>query len=208
VVDRESIAIATSTCVVGGGAAIAATQTDQTTPLLTFAGALIVAIITAITTNRRQSRALAGESGRHRATLTAESDRLTKQLRHDRALSDIADLRNVLEEFLAASDELAFVTLKMLASKDGEELATLEKARVEAVRGVDPGINRLQIRLPDEHDIIQGYRALLEAMHGMSAAADLKDEAAWNEASRAHDVAYRQIVEAAKPLVASQLNSG
>jgi membrane protein implicated in regulation of membrane protease activity len=59
--------------IVAGGAAAGAGATDHTSAYLTFAGAVIVAVITAVTTNRRQERQLADEHVRLEEQLTARS---------------------------------------------------------------------------------------------------------------------------------------
>ena len=64
-----------------------ALQTDQTGPVLAFSGALIVAIITWVSSDRRQERAL-----------VAERERQFAKLAHDRELADLTDLRALLDE--------------------------------------------------------------------------------------------------------------
>jgi membrane protein implicated in regulation of membrane protease activity len=78
VLNREDAIVGGATVVVGGAAVAAATSTDQTGPILAFAGALIVSLIAAYTTDRRQRA----------------------QHRHDRGQADLADLRATLEQAL------------------------------------------------------------------------------------------------------------
>src|SRR4051794_9340282 len=85
-------AVALGTVVVSGIAIFGATSSDKTAPILAFAGAIIVALLTAYTTNRRQERALA-----------AEHDRLQLQLRHDRTIADVVELRTVVDSALDAA---------------------------------------------------------------------------------------------------------
>jgi hypothetical protein len=69
----ERAVIGTTGIIAVASGAIAVTSPDHTGPWLAFAGALIVAVVTAVTTERRQ-----------RATLTAEEERLQLQLEHER----------------------------------------------------------------------------------------------------------------------------
>jgi hypothetical protein len=77
---------------------VGATQTDYVAPILAFVAALIVAILTAITTSRRQTHQLAEDARRQERVLDAERGRLDAQLSHDREMADVADLRNVLDD--------------------------------------------------------------------------------------------------------------
>src|SRR4051794_27985524 len=79
-VDPADTAVAGGTVVVSVLAIVGAAQTDYVAPILTFTGAILVALITAHTANRRQQRALEAEAARHRETLEAERQRLTDQL--------------------------------------------------------------------------------------------------------------------------------
>jgi hypothetical protein len=76
---------------VAGGAAVGATQVNNTPALLAFIGAIFVALITWYATDRRQARVIA-----------ADRERLEAQLAHDRELNDLSELRTVLDETLAA----------------------------------------------------------------------------------------------------------
>jgi hypothetical protein len=58
----------------------------------------LTAFITARTTNRRLERQLNAEGERAAAQLEAENKRQVEKLRHDRELSDLAELRSVLDE--------------------------------------------------------------------------------------------------------------
>lgn len=77
---------------VGAGAIIGAANTNETDPILAFVGAILVVLVTAWTTDRRQARTL--EDGRLR---------LEARLRHERQQADLSDLRSVLEDGLAAA---------------------------------------------------------------------------------------------------------
>jgi hypothetical protein len=89
--------------VVGGTAAVTATAASSyVAPILAFVGAILVAVIAAVTADRRQRRALTAEGARHDASLRAESGRQVTQLEHSRGLADLADLRSLLDEVATA----------------------------------------------------------------------------------------------------------
>jgi hypothetical protein len=83
--------------VIGGSALVlvivatsaSAANTNDRAPIIAGGVALFVAILTAVTTNRRQTRALA-----------AERERLEMRLTHDRALVDVQDLRLAISDLL------------------------------------------------------------------------------------------------------------
>src|SRR5204863_5211588 len=92
---------------------VAVTTKSNTGPWLAFAGALIVAVLTAVFTQRRQAQQLA-----------AEERRLKIQLEHERQLRDVSELREVLTEavetVMQASDR--FVDLRVaFAHADAKE---------------------------------------------------------------------------------------
>src|SRR3954471_18476520 len=87
--------------VVGGAVAAGASQTDHFAPILAFAGALIVAVLTAVTTNRRQDHQLRAEERRQRAELAAGADRLERQLRSERRRQDVEHMRVLMDEVSA-----------------------------------------------------------------------------------------------------------
>jgi hypothetical protein len=78
---------------VAGGAAVGATQVNDTPALLAVIGAIFVALITWYATDRRQVNAIA-----------ADRERLEAQLGHDRELSDLSELRTVVDETLASME--------------------------------------------------------------------------------------------------------
>src|SRR3712207_4053647 len=65
---------------VAGGSALGASQTDRTGPVLAFAAAILVAVITWYATDRRQTAALAAEEKRQTDALAAEDKRHTDSL--------------------------------------------------------------------------------------------------------------------------------
>src|SRR3712207_4397153 len=66
---------------------------DNTVAWLTFFGALFVATIAAVTAELRLRRQLKSEETRQIVALTAEADRQTERLEHERKLSDLAEVR-------------------------------------------------------------------------------------------------------------------
>jgi hypothetical protein len=78
--------------------AAAASGSRHAGPILTFVGAILVALIAWYATDRRQRRLLAAEDTRHKAELQAHEKRHAAQLAHDRSLRDLDDLRRFLDE--------------------------------------------------------------------------------------------------------------
>ena len=151
---------------VAGGTVAGATQTDETGPILAFVGALLVVLITAVTTDRRQRRQIAAEGSRHTETLTTQSGELRRQLAHDRKLADLQHLRALLDSCAAAHEEssascIAFaVALRRdPGTDDAPVLAVLERRRdrytrsYDAARRIEVETRRLEMRYPVEHPI-------------------------------------------------------
>ncbi len=66
-----------------------ATSSSDVAAILAFAGALLVALLTAVTTSRRQE-----------AQLAAEERRLEMELKHDSSVRDVAHVREVIDAVL------------------------------------------------------------------------------------------------------------
>jgi len=170
-------------------------------------GALLVALITSYTARKRQSTALEAEANRLKAQLAAEAGRLNQQLNHERRLSDVADLRTVLEETLNAIDD--YVT-KARQLHDAHEVAVAageitENMRAEATRHawdlveisnrVNRTINRLQTRLTDDDPILAAHQRLHDALGGIYDA--LREDRETYSAAESRQVsAYRDCREA------------
>jgi hypothetical protein len=172
--DRQTdVAIICGTGIVGTTSVVAATSTSQTAAVLTFAGALIVAAITAITTNRRQ-----------KLQLEAEMARLDHQLGHDRLLTDVADLRSVIEEALSAVDNAK----SAVGSSDSPPLPPQRAAIAAALEETAQSTNRLLVRLGPGDSLLESYnqlvlavRCLMEQRLGREPSLDVDFTAAYME---------------------------
>jgi hypothetical protein len=169
--------------VIAGGTVAGATQTNDTGPILTFVGALIVVVITAVTTNRRQARQLSAEGERHRdslraegerqaTSLQAESERLDRRQHHERLLINLDHLRQMLD-MAAAAYETTHQTMILLEvslrQRNREVESAIENqdtetkireraiAAVDAAKSVSTQLRRLEIRVPKTHPIFVGY---------------------------------------------------
>jgi hypothetical protein len=111
---REWAAIAAATTVVATGAIAGATATDDTGPILAFVGALVVALITAYTTERRQR----------------------EQLAHDRRLQDLADFRDLLKRTSVLMHSHSAPLVQLLAATKNERGEVAGEALAEAQRAV------------------------------------------------------------------------
>lgn len=138
---------------VAGGTIAVARGSDSIGPILTFVGAILVALITAYTTNRRQQ-----------TQLKAEERRQATQLAHDRRMRDLEHLRVVLSEAAVAYDDVILA------------LARFENEPSETAIGVDPHaafrtaashMSRLQLWLPGEGAIVTHYTSALGALDGV-----------------------------------------
>lgn len=175
---RLTAAMAFVTLVAAFAVALAS---DDPTPALTLAGALVLAIIAAETADTRQQRQIEAERERHLATLT-----------HARELADLADLRGLLDEAAAVlhrADKAAF-TLADAYATDGAEVdgerQTKLATEVYALDDLEP---RLEVRLGRSApaarafaestsaaiNVVQAVRRGEEATVAKSAAAALAD---------------------------------
>jgi hypothetical protein len=136
--------------VVGALATLLATDRDPghtPTVLATAVVAVIVAAITAVTTDRRQDR-----------SLSAEQYRLTIRHQHERIMSDLEELRRVLDDALAAGTQLrgyARLVLHTMGDEpESDELAHLWWGNAHAA--IAQG-GRLQVRLGQDHAAARTY---------------------------------------------------
>jgi hypothetical protein len=125
---------------VGAVTVAVASSSEQTGPILAFAGALTVALITALTAQRRL-----------RSQLAAEEGRLASQLRHDRTLRDLDELRSLLDEaaVAAASAMKAFLDLNV-AAQETLYLRHLDAGRTDLANTQQPMFviyQRMMIRI-------------------------------------------------------------
>lgn len=166
----ESAAVAGGTVVVAAVTVVGASATAKTAPILAFAGAILVALVTAYTANRRQVQAL-----------NAESQRLARQLEHDRELADLADTRKVCDDAVVALHdasvalsglERAFVNYgsgfreKMPNAVPDAESAT---ETLRSIRG------RLGVRLPQDNAAVAAFEAAHDATREATNAAATQD---------------------------------
>lgn len=143
---------------------------------LTLAGAIVVALITAVTTDRRLSRQIKDSGERQERELTAEAERQDAALAHDRELADLADLRLLLDGFAVALDRGRSARDEMvLLSQTARHIQpTLEQqARETAAAAEQSGRDllaltvRLQVRLgPSDPITVAAYQAC-DALHAM-----------------------------------------
>jgi hypothetical protein len=221
----EEIAVVGAAAVVGGGTVVAAAPSDDTGPILAFVGALLVAVLTAYTANRRQSAALA-----------AERERLDAQLQHDRELADTADLRTVLEEALEAGDEMFEALLGVAAAQtamqdqdttgpgqtkekrgdaeqgdgdlvDHELREAFEKAQSDLAAGMgrwSRATNQLQIRLVDDDPILEAHPKIFRVLTELRRVAMAGDMESFRKRRSEVTAHYRELVQAAKPRVGSR----
>jgi hypothetical protein len=104
--DPGAPAVAGCVAIIAAGTTVGATKSSPTGPILAVVGALLVALITAYTAYRRQRADLAAQRERIGEQLAAEHDRLTAQLGHERALTDLAQLRSLIDEGATLLDEM------------------------------------------------------------------------------------------------------
>lgn len=147
----EYAGIAAATTVVGTGAVIGAAETDHTGPILAFVGALIVALITAYTSDRR----------------------LRNQLAHERRLHDLDGFRDLLKR----ASSLMFSESRPLArlvqgieGRTGEikgEVFEKAKQSVEELLKSQGNFNamagELLIHLPEDHPLYVAFSGFSEA---------------------------------------------
>ena len=149
---RQFVGLAAATTVVGVGAVIGAAQTDDTGPILAFVGAILVALITAYTTDRRQRQ----------------------QLAHDRSLHDLDGLRALLvRTSKTMSAEIpAFVELiNAVVGKSGTLDPAADAKRLAAVNNLldgDAALNDLRGELllffEDSSEIYSSFNDFSEAL--------------------------------------------
>jgi hypothetical protein len=182
---------------------VAITTNSSPGPWLAFAGALFVAILTAVFAQQRQQAALEVEDSRQDAALQAERERLEIRLAHDRRMVDTADLRVTVEAVLSATDDIADLMAQTVyheATKAPEMSPEERKRRIrETGRRVTQAQHALWIRIAPSDplaaaisDLATPLTACLEATENMdtdrfqSARYELQDagERIQNEAQR------------------------
>jgi hypothetical protein len=180
----------------------------------------LTALITARTTNQRLDRQLAAEKERLQLQLLAEEARQSEQLRHERELSDLSELRSLLD---AASNAMsqAVKTANALAAEwlrrgESKEAVTRIAEQRQVLRQQRTEIAefhvRIMLRLPPGSPVIDALKRLgaaisrLEDLSGRASKSD--EEARWmNERQGAFAVADAHVafLGAARDLVGSAL---
>jgi hypothetical protein len=153
---------------------------------LTVLGAIVVsgltAVITAHTTNGRLDKQLKAERERMDSQLTAEEVRQDAQLQHDRELSDLAELRSLLDDISRLLSRVVKTSAQVAANwkqRNESELAQerLSKGRQslrdELVQIVEQQ-QRIMLRLAGTADPVTALHKVREnvsRLHALSGAA-------------------------------------
>jgi hypothetical protein len=211
-----------------GGAAAVASQSDKTAPILAFAGAILVALITWYATDRRQAAALA-----------AEQQRLDAQLRHERDLSERAELLTVLDETFAIINETSYdcldlapvvrereQTLAQISAvgdaeteqrKDALEHLRVSNQRLKErgdrlferglahLRAAHLADSRLSARLGGDDRILAAFGPLSRALGALREAAEAGDDDAVTKALEGLETAHGTFIQAVNSRVGVKL---
>ena len=176
----ESVVVVAGTVAVGGAAAYGAAQTDHTAPILTFVGAILVALITAFTTNRRQQHQLEAESDRQRRGLDAESARqqhaheaervrLELQLSHDRDMSDLGHVRALLDDAAMALHRASYArddVMRVGPAAAGKREGVAAKIATTGT-ALDELADRLAVRFGPDADATTNFREAADALRAI-----------------------------------------
>jgi hypothetical protein len=173
----EWTAVAVGTVAVGGATVLIAVHDKHTAPILTFAGVLLVALITAFSATRgrqaesdRQRQRLDAESARQRDSLDAERSRLEVQLAHERAMSDLDHVRSLLDDAAVKLHEADYARYEIEVARMSHGASLAEKAPEEIKRAREVGkeldglSERLAIRLGPDHDAVTEFRRATAAL--------------------------------------------
>jgi hypothetical protein len=191
----------------------------------TVLGAVVVsgitAWVTAHTTNKRLDKQLAAERRRVELQLDAEESRQRDQLHHDRQLSDLAELRSLLDEAsrliskaVKTSAQISANWIRQAESPNAKERleGQMQYLRNETVDIVECH-QRIMLRLPRDSVISVALNSvrdriarLLELAHQESIA-DSSDARFMEEGRGSRDLADAHVafLDAARTLVGSQL---
>lgn len=132
------------------GAIAWADSTKETGPILAFIGVIMVAVITAWTTDRRQHR-----------QLQDERDRLNARIEHERSQADLADLRLVLADALAASNSARQAAINAYIKPE------LRDAANPSMQEMEMSLDRMRIRLGKEDSIVRAFEGMGNAAHAL-----------------------------------------
>ena len=163
-------------------------SSDNTVAIITIIvtplGAFAVALLAAGAARSRQDRdiaearralseQLAAEGDRQRTLLDDESDRLARQLEHDRAMRDLEELRSLLDE---ASDALGVLAnwyktvrsgVARLSAAPSATAIESGKERIKTFRKADDTCTRISerlvLRLGEDSEVVTAFRKSLLA---------------------------------------------
>jgi len=192
---------------------------------LTVLGAIVVAgltaVVTAHTTNRRLDKQLNAERERMDSQLAAEKARQNAQLQHDRELSDLAELRSLLDEASRLLSRIVKTSAQVAANWKGQSesdqvrkrlCARRQSLRDELVQIVEQQ-QRIMLRLPSTSDPVAALhrvRERVDRLHALSGATPFinhKDAEDMAHGQPAIDVADAHILflDASRELVQAKL---
>ena len=133
----------------------------------TIVAALLLGSLAAWNSGRRQKAQIEDAGERQKRELTGEAERQAGTLAHDRQLSDLADLRALLDETAIAIHEArkARDDLRVRFTEHGAKLPQDVKTKfAEAGQVIDALTSRILIRLGVRHSISQQFAAISAAM--------------------------------------------
>jgi hypothetical protein len=170
---------------------VAQHATNNTAAWIALAGVIVVALIAAVTAQWRLH-----------VQLDREDKRLSMQLSHDRAQSELADLRTVLEEALSAAARANFSVGQAWVRGEVSPDST------DALSCAQMQLDRLQIRLGRDHPIVNEYVQMTDSMFALqrrprpsSPTGDIPATAMNTPELRAWGQAYHQYVALARDRV-------
>jgi hypothetical protein len=154
-----------ATVCIAAGAAAGASQVDATGPILVFADAIIVAIVTWFSTDRRQARELRADARKQERALAAEGKRQAAALAHARELADLSDMRKLLDEASVTLHRAAYATgvfrVRFLhhGLNVSEKAPTAVQDLYEIGKELDTLTACLAVRLGRDHDVAREFAA-------------------------------------------------
>jgi hypothetical protein len=215
-VKREEVLVGGGVVIVTAGTATAAAVTahNALAPILAFVGVILVALLTAYFTKRRQEDQLLAERDRQDAALVAENERLQHQLAHDRQLHDLAELRSVIDEALQNAEVAKnwFLDCQRVGLRptfDAAVYGGVYDALQQALRPLAMSYVRV---------VTRGHEPLALALHEMREALAVptcnmqttpeeQKREAWKQAADRLTAKHALVINLARALVASDLPS-
>jgi hypothetical protein len=130
--------------------------------------AIIVAVVTAKTTNKRQERQLSAAAERDQRQLDAREAEQTKQLAHDRGLADLADLRALLDKAASALFKAHPAELVSLRLSSGARRLDQKQMIEAATDRLDELQTRLSVRLGARDEVTLLYGNAIQALRAIA----------------------------------------